>query len=289
MKQNRPQSRPRRRRHVNRLCLTAAVMLVAAVAFALYAYFSLGGGEMILAALGGGGSSSARSSSSSAASSSQGLSSSDASQTSDSGSSSGAGSLLMLVNKDNLLPDGYSPDLSTVPVKYYSSSDKDNRFDSRAAPYLSQMMAAAASDGVKMVIVSGYRSRQYQVNNFSAKVSSFLKQGLASSAASSQAATLVAPPGTSEHESGLSADIVSSDWYTKNKDLTAAFDQTAAFRWLSAHAASYGFILRYPKGQESVTGYSYEPWHYRYVGRSNALKIDKSGLCLEKYLQKYGS
>ncbi|MFT8887201.1 MAG: M15 family metallopeptidase [Ethanoligenens sp.] len=193
------------------------------------------------------------------------------------------GGLLMLVNAQNPLPSGYVPTLDTVDKYYYTTSDKDNHFDSRAAPHLTQMIHDARAAGVQLVIYSGYRSMAYQTNNFDRKVSQYRADGYGASAASSKAATLVAPPGTSEHESGLAADIVSTDWLKKNSDLSDAFDKTDAFAWLEKHAADYGFILRYPKGKTSITGIEYEPWHWRYVGRDNAEKINAAGLCLEEY------
>lgn len=193
------------------------------------------------------------------------------------------GGLLMLVNAKNPLPSDYAPTLSTVSKSDYISADKDNHFDSRAAPHLSQMISNARAAGVNLVIISGYRSMAYQTSNFDRKVSQYRAQGYGTSAASSKAATLVAPPGTSEHESGLAADIASSDWYKKNADLTAAFDQTAAFAWMDKHAAAYGFVLRYPKGKTEITGIEYEPWHWRYVGKENAEKMNSQGVCLEEY------
>lgn len=209
--------------------------------------------------------------------------SSTVSQTGATASEMATGGLLMLVNANNPLPSSYKPKLATVSQSYYSLPSKDNRFDSRAAPHLEQMIHDARADGVQLVIVSGYRSMAYQTENFDRKVSQFRKEGYTESTASSKAAILVAPPGTSEHESGLAADIVSSDWYKKNADLTEAFDQTEAFAWLKKHAAAYGFILRYPKGKTAVTGISYEPWHWRYVGKENAEKINSLGECLEEY------
>ncbi len=193
------------------------------------------------------------------------------------------GGLLMLVNKSNPLPESYTPNLVTVPTKYYTSSDKDNHFDSRAAPYLEKFIDAARAAGYDVDIVSGYRSYQYQQGNYDRHVNSFLSSGETSSQADADAANLVAPPGTSEHETGLAADIITSDWYVHNKDLTAAFDKTPAFAWMYAHCADYGFILRYLKDKVNVTGYEYEPWHYRFVGVDNAKKIMQSGVCLEEY------
>jgi D-alanyl-D-alanine carboxypeptidase len=194
------------------------------------------------------------------------------------------GGLLMLVNKTHPVPENYLPNFVTVPSKYYYSSDKDNRFDSRAAPYLEKFITGARAAGFDLDIVSGYRSYQYQQENYDRHVSSFLSSGESSSQAKIDAANEVAPPGTSEHETGLAADIITSNWYVNNKDLTASFDQTPAFAWMYAHCADYGFILRYLKDKVNVTGYEYEPWHYRFVGVDNAKKIMQSGLCLEEYL-----
>ncbi len=193
------------------------------------------------------------------------------------------GGLLMLVNAKYSLPDGFSPTLTTISQSYYVSSDKDNRFDTRAAPHLSQMIKDARADGIDLVIYSGYRSHSYQTENFDRHVREYRAKGYGASAASSEAATLVAPPGTSEHETGLAADIVSTDYLKTHSDLSSSFDETDAYTWLSKHAASYGFILRYPEGKTSITGIEYEPWHFRYVGEANAKKIDASGLCLEEY------
>ena len=89
------------------------------------------------------------------------------------------------------------------------------------------------------------------------------------------AATIILPPGTSEHNAGLAMDICS---------LEQSFDKTAEFRWLNEHAADYGFILRYTEEKQDVTKKIYEPWHWRYVGVENAKAIKASGKCLEEYL-----
>ena len=96
-----------------------------------------------------------------------------------------------------------------------------------------------------------------------------------------KAVEAVAIPGKSEHNAGLAADIIEQGNYT----LTEDFENTPQFKWLNENAAKYGFILRYPKGKESVTGIIYEPWHYRFVGVYHATKIKDSGLCLEEYAE----
>ena len=200
----------------------------------------------------------------------------------------GGTDLLMLVNKTHLIPDGFQPALAKIDIRYYYSTSKDNRFNAAAASFLVKMLNAAEADGIRLLIVSGYRTHDFQVENYRNKVNKYLKLGYTKEKAEQAAANEVAPPGTSEHETGLSADIVNAGWYSTHSELTADFDQTEAFRWLNTHAADYGFILRYPKGKESVTQYTYEPWHYRFVGAENARKISRSGLCLEEYLAASG-
>ena len=90
-------------------------------------------------------------------------------------------------------------------------------------------------------------------------------------------------PGTSEHQTGLCVDFITDEM---GGELTEAFEESAAFAWLSENAYKFGFILRYPKGKEGVTGYTYEPWHYRFVGREAATDMYCSGLTLEQYLEK---
>ncbi len=156
-------------------------------------------------------------------------------------------------------------------------------FDRRAAPDLEALLADAEAAGCKLYLVSGYRSVERQAALFARKTNSFLAEGFDRAEAERQAAMWVARPGTSEHNTGLAADIVSADWYAHHSDLTADFEETPAFAWLREHCAEYGFILRYPKDKENITGVTYEPWHYRYVGKQAAAEIMQAGITLEEY------
>lgn len=98
-----------------------------------------------------------------------------------------------------------------------------------------------------------------------------------------EAAAIVAPPGTSEHQTGLACDITDQYYELKNSSL----EDTALFQWMSQHCQEYGFIVRYPKDKEDVTGIIYEPWHFRYVGEEAAAYIMEHGLCLEEFLALY--
>jgi len=180
---------------------------------------------------------------------------------------------MVLVNHTNKMPDGY-----TFTTKECGSATAINKtLQTEAADAFLAMQAAAAKDGVTVWMQSGYRSVDYQKNLYDKKTQYFLEKGLSRDEALQQAATIVNPPGYSEHNCGLAADLNSPE----HTGLDEGFENTEAFRWLCAHAEEYGFILRYPKDAEAVTEITYEPWHWRYVGPENAALINQSGLCFE--------
>ena len=181
--------------------------------------------------------------------------------------------LMVLVNHANKMPDNY-----TFDTKECGSATAINKtLQTEAADAFLAMQAAAAKDGVTVWMQSGYRSVDYQKNLYDKKTQYFLEKGLSRDEALQQAAAIVNPPGYSEHNCGLAADLNSPE----HTGLDAGFENTEAFRWLCAHAEEYGFILRYPKDAEAVTEITYEPWHWRYVGPENAALINQSGLCFE--------
>ncbi|MBE6894372.1 MAG: D-alanyl-D-alanine carboxypeptidase family protein [Ruminococcaceae bacterium] len=187
----------------------------------------------------------------------------------------------MLVNQWSYMPEGYVPEVR--PISYEGVSPANNKFDVRAADALEQMLAAAREAGYNMYLVSAYRTHEYQVNLFNRKVNEYKALGYDDATAYSEASQWVAIPGTSEHCTGLAADIVSSTWYNYNSDLTHDFEETDHFDWLYEHCADYGFILRYPKGAEAITGITYEPWHYRFVGIDAAKYIMENHITLEEF------
>lgn len=180
---------------------------------------------------------------------------------------------LLLVNGSHPLPDGFAePELTKLR--------NGQHIDSRVYPALQKMMDAAREEGLKPLICSSFRPAEKQAALYEKKVRSYLAEGYGRQAAEEQAAQWVARPGTSEHQSGLAVDIVAEDYQL----LDEAQQHTAVQKWLMAHCAEYGFILRYPTDKSELTGVGFEPWHYRYVGREAAQEIMEKGICLEEYL-----
>mgnify|MGYP000243280133 CR=1 FL=1 len=181
--------------------------------------------------------------------------------------------LMVLVNHTSKMPDDY-----TFDTKECGSATAVNKtLQTVACDAFLEMQKAAAADGVTVWMQSGYRSVKYQEGLYNKKTQYYLDKGLSRAEALQKAASIVNPPGYSEHNCGLAADLNSPE----HTGLDTGFEKTAAFRWLKAHAVEYGFILRYPKDAEAVTEITYEPWHWRYVGPENAALIQQSGLCLE--------
>lgn len=185
--------------------------------------------------------------------------------------------LMVLVNHTSKMPDDY-----TFDTKECGSATAVNKtLQTAACDAFLSMQKAAAADGVTVWMQSGYRSVKYQTSLYERKTKYYLDKGYDNAAAKEKAAAVVNPPGYSEHNCGLAADLNSPE----HTGLDEGFEKTAAFRWLCEHAGDYGFILRYPKDAEDKTEIIYEPWHWRYVGVENAAKINASGLCFEEYIE----
>lgn len=184
--------------------------------------------------------------------------------------------MMVLVNHINKMPDNY-----TFDTKECGSQTAVNKtLQTPACDAFLEMQKAAAADGVIVWMQSGYRSVKYQTGLYERKTKYYTDRGYDTATAKEMAAAVVNPPGYSEHNCGLAADLNSPE----HTGLDEGFENTTAFRWLCEHAVEYGFILRYPKGAEDKTEITYEPWHWRYVGRENAAKISASGLCFEDYI-----
>ena len=185
--------------------------------------------------------------------------------------------LMVLVNHTSKMPDDY-----TFDTKECGSATAVNKtLQTAACDAFLEMQKAAAADGVTVWMQSGYRSVKYQTSLYERKTKYYLDKGYDNATAKEKAAAVVNPPGYSEHNCGLAADLNSPE----HTGLDEGFEKTAAFRWLCEHAGDYGFILRYPKDAEDKTEIIYEPWHWRYVGVENAAKINASGLCFEEYIE----
>lgn len=189
---------------------------------------------------------------------------------------------LRIVNKEHRLDQQFAPpSQSELPAGRWSSSERSFTIDSRVFDDLVAMLKAAERDGIKPFVCSTYRTYDYQRNLYEKRIARVTSEtGLQGEAAEEEAAFWVAPPGASEHQTGLAADIVDAT-YT---NLDEAQESTDAQHWLMSHCHEYGFILRYPTDKSAVTGIGYEPWHYRYVGREFASDIALSGLCLEEWI-----
>jgi zinc D-Ala-D-Ala carboxypeptidase len=181
---------------------------------------------------------------------------------------------MALVNKEFALPDGYTPSDLVRPKVAFSFGDQDiekSYLRNEAAVALELMFSDAVKNGLHLFAVSGYRSYDRQKVVFDAEVN---KVGY------EKAVQAVAVPGNSEHQTGLSMDISSK---SAHFGLTEQFGETVEGKWLANHAHRFGFVQRYPKGKEGITGYQYESWHYRYVGVKVATEIFENQLTLEEY------
>ena len=179
---------------------------------------------------------------------------------------------LLLINADNPLPDDYDANVRDYLVEIdegYRNNNNVTQIHSDVYPYITAMVAAAEADGVNLRVWSPFRS--YAVQN-----DLFQKQVERAGGDEQAAATVVARPGTSEHNTGLCADFnMASD----------TFESTPMYKWMCENAENYGFVLRYPKDKQNVTGVIYESWHWRFVGINTAKEMNDLGLTLEEYVK----
>lgn len=174
-----------------------------------------------------------------------------------------------LVNRSQLISEDFVPEVRKTNLVGLSQSMRGD-----AAGALEEMFAAARADSIRLSTVSGYRSYSKQNAIYDHKVNS---------AGAETADSLVALPGSSEHQLGLAMDVTRSG----SSSLSSQFANTAEGKWVAENAHLYGFIVRYPQGMEETTGYSYEPWHIRYVGKAYAQAIFESGLPMDLYVSAH--
>ena len=187
------------------------------------------------------------------------------------------GKRIILVNPWNYVPADYEPELVSLTSAH---GVQGSLVDKSCYDALTAMIDDCNKVCPQAYVVSSYRTHQQQVDNYNRKVQYYVNQGYDRATAEKEAATIIAIPGTSEHQLGLAVDIVDTrlwalEW--EQADLPAQ-------KWLMEHCWEYGFILRYPKDKIDVTGIIYEPWHYRYVGKELAAELHELGLTLEEYI-----
>ena len=174
---------------------------------------------------------------------------------------------LTLVNADHAVPRGWNVELTTL--------SNGEQVASMIYPDLQEMFDDMRAQGIYPFVRAGYRSRETQEQVLEDRINAYQSEGYSKSRARELALETVAEPGTSEHELGLAVDINADDDRSTGDEVYA---------WLAENAYKYGFIQRYPEDKTEITGIDYEPWHYRYVGKSAAGEIYHSGECLEEYL-----
>lgn len=176
---------------------------------------------------------------------------------------------LVLVNAENPLPEDFKIELANY--------DRSRQFDARAIDELIIMIKDMKASGASNIwIQSAYRTPEYQERLFKNKVQEFINMGKSQEEAEIYASRWVNKSETSEHNLGLAVDF---------NNVKQDFENTKEFEWLTQNAENYGFVLRYKKEKKELTGVSYEPWHWRYVGVEHAKKMNKLDMCLEEYVE----
>lgn len=176
----------------------------------------------------------------------------------------------VLCNKCYALPEDYVPELVDMPTGYFVEDGKSYQLRPDALAAFIAMSDAARAEGYSLKVISAYRSRNYQNNLYQRYSDSYGREA---------ADTYSARPRHSEHETGLAVDINSVD---------TTFENTREFQWLQLNAHKFGFILRYPSKSQEITGYIYEPWHYRYLGPELATKVRESKLTYDEFYLRRG-
>lgn len=175
---------------------------------------------------------------------------------------------LILVNRDNYIPDDYEVELTEL--------SNGQKVDSRIYPELQEMFDDARAQGYGLFVREGYRTQEEQQQILDEKIEAYENEGNSKTKARKLAEEWVAIPGTSEHQLGIAVDI--------NAD-TSISSRDEVYNWLAENAYKYGFIKRYPSDKTDITGVINEPWHYRYVGKEAAKEIYSQGICLEEYIE----
>lgn len=177
---------------------------------------------------------------------------------------------LILVNREHPLPKDFQVELTALP--------NGEAVDTRIYPALMQLLYAAEADNIALYVSWGHRSYRVQELLVDVNIQIRIKRGLSEEEATNHVKKIVAAPGESEHQLGLAVDFQADTTKSTSAEI---------YEWLALHAHKYGFILRYPESKVDITGFNYEPWHFRYVGLETAKVIYEKDLCLEEYLDEY--
>jgi zinc D-Ala-D-Ala carboxypeptidase len=184
--------------------------------------------------------------------------------------------MTVLVDRSHRLPADYAPDdLVSLRERGVPTLGGDALLRREAAENLVRLVAAATAEGEELAVASAYRSYEDQRISYTRLVSIY----------GAGAGRTSAPPGHSQHQLGTAVDFTNA---AVGYEVHRLFGQTSAFQWLLDHSQDHGFVLAYPSGGESKTGYRWEPWHYRYIGVSNAERMRESGLGLQGFLTREG-
>lgn len=182
---------------------------------------------------------------------------------------------LILVNEDHPLPEDYDPEVVLIENEQYT--------DVRCSDALLKMLTDCRLEGLNPLVISGFRTHELQELYFTNMTEMYMAGGEDQETARKHASESVAVPGTSEHELGLAADIGT----TTNPDVDESQLEEPAQQWLMENCWKYGYVVRYPTDKSEITGIIFEPWHYRYVGKTAARVMHQENLCLEEYIEKY--
>lgn len=199
--------------------------------------------------------------------------------------------LLSVVNKNyNMSATDGIPELVILSDEVTNREGGDYQVDARVVQPLTDMLEAARSAGHNAILWSSYRTQEYQNRLYERALTDYMDEHPGADRAEAVAnVTDVAPPGTSEHCTGLSVDIYTWTAHAQyDLHLDQRFGNDPLGGWLKENAHLYGFILRYPEGKDDITMISYEPWHFRYVGLETAAEIYERGITLEEYTGKLG-
>ncbi|WP_208560985.1 M15 family metallopeptidase [Marinilactibacillus kalidii] len=183
---------------------------------------------------------------------------------------------LLLVNNWTPLPEGFEPNLQEV--------EPEKSVDTRIVEPFKNWMDAGQKAGHQLYFASGYRSVERQQSNYDRSIDKFKQEGFSEEKAISKTEEYIAIPRRSEHHTGLAVDIVDQQWIADGNGLTPDYDTQESQHWLLETMADHGFVLRYPEGAEDLTDIHYESWHFRYVGKENAMFMTEHDLVLEEFV-----